>query len=233
MYCLGNKFTTWYLQDKHLLLHRDVTCCTSYLYISRLQCHASFFSLVFCHVAFLVSTSYSGLSWVYSPRRLVSTEVGTVVYLFHLLPLLLFCLLVLQFLVNLSLFQNHLPVFLILWLMSPSYSCVTWIRFHRPPLLYRDCTFHILSHKSSPTLGRLCCFCPVSNFFEASQQIYFLWGEVVSLKPNPQPEGPRYTFLSKSSPLTCLALEALPAATLQLPSLSGSCDHTSPTTTPK
>jgi hypothetical protein len=42
--------------------------------------------------------------------------------------------------------------------------------------------------------------------------IFFLRGEVVSLTPNPQPGGPGYPFLSGSSPLTCLAWEALPVA---------------------
>jgi hypothetical protein len=42
----------------------------------------------------------------------------------------------------------------------------------------------------------------------------FLWGGVVSPTPNPQPGGPGYPFLSGSSPLTCLAWEALPVATL-------------------
>ena len=41
---------------------------------------------------------------------------------------------------------------------------------------------------------------------------FFLCGEVVSLMPNPQPEGPGYPCLSWSSPLTCLAQEALPVA---------------------
>jgi len=41
---------------------------------------------------------------------------------------------------------------------------------------------------------------------------FFLQGEVVSLMPNPQPGGPEYPFLSGSSPLTCLAWEALPVA---------------------
>jgi hypothetical protein len=40
----------------------------------------------------------------------------------------------------------------------------------------------------------------------------FLWGGVVSLTPNPQHGGPGYPFLSGSSPLTCLAWEALPVA---------------------
>ena len=40
----------------------------------------------------------------------------------------------------------------------------------------------------------------------------FVRGEVLSLTPNPQPGGPGYPFLSGSSPLTCLAWEALPVA---------------------
>ena len=50
----------------------------------------------------------------------------------------------------------------------------------------------------------------------------FLWGGVVSPIPNPQQGGPIYPFLFGSSPLTCLAWEALTAATLPL---SGSFDH--------
>jgi len=42
--------------------------------------------------------------------------------------------------------------------------------------------------------------------------IFFLRVEVVSLTPNPQSGGPGYPFLSGSSPLTCLAMEALPVA---------------------
>jgi len=42
--------------------------------------------------------------------------------------------------------------------------------------------------------------------------LFFLQGEVVSLMPNPKPGGPGYPFLSGSSPLTCLAWEALPVA---------------------
>jgi hypothetical protein len=41
---------------------------------------------------------------------------------------------------------------------------------------------------------------------------YFFTGGVVNLTPNPQPGGPGYPFLSGSSPLTCLAWEALPVA---------------------
>jgi len=42
--------------------------------------------------------------------------------------------------------------------------------------------------------------------------IFSLQGEVVSLMPNSQPGRPGYPFLSGSSPLTCLAWEALPVA---------------------
>ena len=41
---------------------------------------------------------------------------------------------------------------------------------------------------------------------------FFFLGAVVSPTPNPQPGGPGYPFLSGSSPLTCLAWEALPVA---------------------
>ena len=55
--------------------------------------------------------------------------------------------------------------------------------------------------------------CPVSNFRSFSTK-HFLWDGFVSPTPNPQPGGPGYPFLSGSSPLTCLASEALPVATL-------------------
>jgi hypothetical protein len=42
--------------------------------------------------------------------------------------------------------------------------------------------------------------------------IHFLLCDVVSPTPNPQPGGPGYLFLLGSSPLTCLAWEALPVA---------------------
>jgi hypothetical protein len=45
-----------------------------------------------------------------------------------------------------------------------------------------------------------------------SEQIIFLRCGVVSPTPNPQPGGPGYPFSSGSSPLTCLAWEALPVA---------------------
>ena len=56
-------------------------------------------------------------------------------------------------------------------------------------------------------LWRLYCFrFPI---LEVSQQMYFLRGEV-SLTSNPQPGGQGYPFLSGSSPLTCLARDAIP-----------------------
>ena len=42
--------------------------------------------------------------------------------------------------------------------------------------------------------------------------IFFLWGGVVSLMPNPKPGGPGYSFQFGSSPLTCLTWEAPPIA---------------------
>ena len=47
---------------------------------------------------------------------------------------------------------------------------------------------------------------PITEFFGT---FWFLQGRVVSPAPNPQPGGPGYPFLSGSSPLTCLAWEAL------------------------
>jgi hypothetical protein len=51
------------------------------------------------------------------------------------------------------------------------------------------------------------------NFISFSTE-HFLWGGVVSPTPNPQAGGPGYPFLFGFSPLTCLAWEALPVATL-------------------
>jgi hypothetical protein len=58
---------------------------------------------------------------------------------------------------------------------------------------------------------------------KVSQQLKLFrgWGH----QPNPQPGGPGYPFLSGSSPLTYLAWEYLPAATLPPAKLSGSYDH--------
>jgi hypothetical protein len=50
---------------------------------------------------------------------------------------------------------------------------------------------------------------------KVSQPLKFLLGGAVNPTPNPQPGGPGYSFLSGSSPLTCPALETLPAATLR------------------
>jgi hypothetical protein len=44
--------------------------------------------------------------------------------------------------------------------------------------------------------------------------LYVLWGETVSLTPNPQLGGPGNPFLSVSSPLTYLVCDAIPS---QLP----------------
>ena len=63
--------------------------------------------------------------------------------------------------------------------------------------------------------------------------IYVLRGETVSLTPNPQPGGPGYPFWSGSPPLNYLARDAIPVASLLPAQLSGSFDHTSPTTASK
>jgi hypothetical protein len=47
---------------------------------------------------------------------------------------------------------------------------------------------------------------PILDVF---QQMYVLRGETVSLTTNPQPGGPGYPFLSGSSPLICLAYDAI------------------------
>jgi len=62
-------------------------------------------------------------------------------------------------------------------------------------------------------------YCPYSIFasstFRSLSTKYTFYGMVL-LAPhaNPQTGGPRYPFLSGSSPLTCLALDVLPVATL-------------------
>jgi hypothetical protein len=96
---------------------------------------------------------------------------------------------------------------------------------------------HFYTETASSTFPLLnpcscCVMCPVL-ISEGSQQIYFLRGEVFSLTPNHQPGGPGYPFLSGSSPLTCLAREAIPIASLLPEQLSGLYDHASPTTTLK
>ena len=71
-----------------------------------------------------------------------------------------------------------------------------WQYFHNCPLWSRSCNlriqFLILANNCS------CWVVPiVSIWFQASEgsqdmYIYFLWGGVVSLTPNPQPGGPGY-----------------------------------------
>jgi hypothetical protein len=50
--------------------------------------------------------------------------------------------------------------------------------------------------------------------YEINGSLPVLWGESVSLTPNPQPGGPGYPFLSGSSPMTYLARDAIPVASL-------------------
>jgi hypothetical protein len=54
------------------------------------------------------------------------------------------------------------------------------------------------------------CWSLVSSNFRS---FCFLWGWL-TLTPNPQLGGPRYPFMSRSLPLTCLEGETLPAAKL-------------------
>jgi hypothetical protein len=67
--------------------------------------------------------------------------------------------------------------------------------------------FFPICHQLSPSSN-------LSSFFLCSTfvTISFLLCGVVSPTPNPQSGGPGYPFLSGSSPLTCLAWEALPIA---------------------
>jgi len=94
------------------------------------------------------------------------------------------------------------------------------------------------AHSTFPLVNPCsCCLVFVVSvrfpILQVSQQIYVLRCETVSLTTNPQPGGPGYPFLSGSSPLTCLARDAIPIASLWPGQLSGSFDHTSPTTTSK
>jgi hypothetical protein len=96
------------------------------------------------------------------------------------------------------------------------YRYTTGILMHTTPSLVPPCRYcntqfteHFCVVTSSALqpwvgLGFLMRF--RNNFF------FFLRGEVVILTSNPQPGGPGYFFLSGSSPLTCLAWEALPVA---------------------
>ena len=90
----------------------------------------------------------------------------------------------------------------------------TWRSLSTSSVYNMLCTFHVarvisvylvLFHPSSLNLSSLflCSTLVTINFL--------LFG-VVSPMPNPQPGGPGYPYLSGSSPLTCLAWEALPVA---------------------
>jgi hypothetical protein len=63
----------------------------------------------------------------------------------------------------------------------------------------------------SPTLSIIVKSIQLFPLFDFHNNIFLLCG-VVSPTSNPQPGGPEYPFLSGSSPLTCLAWEALPVA---------------------
>ena len=101
------------------------------------------------------------------------------------------------------------------------------------------CHFYTGTARSTFPLVNPCSCCVVFvvsvqfPILEVSRQIQVLRGETVSLTPNPQPGGPGYPFLSRSSPLTCLAHDIIPVASLLPAKLSGSFDHASPTTTSK
>ena len=75
--------------------------------------------------------------------------------------------------------------------------CLSSVRFQKLPNKY-------ISYRVSVQ-------CQIS---EASQQIYFLWGDIFSLTPNPQHGGPGYPFLPGSPPVTRLARDAIPATSL-------------------
>jgi hypothetical protein len=75
-------------------------------------------------------------------------------------------------------------------------------------LLNNILPFFPICHQLSPSSLNLSSF----FFCSTSVTISFLLCGVVSPTPNPHPGGPGYPFLSGSSPLTCLAWEALPVA---------------------
>jgi len=63
-----------------------------------------------------------------------------------------------------------------------------------------------------PVSIALCLLSSLSRLIVGFQNKLFLWCGVVSPTHNPQTGGPGYPFLPGSSPLTCLAWEALPVA---------------------
>jgi len=77
----------------------------------------------------------------------------------------------------------------------------------------RTLTYNTSSSSSVGATVR-CGLWPVEQYFLFLNFITIssLLCENVSPTPNPQPGGPGYSFLSGSSPLTCLAWEALPVA---------------------
>jgi len=61
--------------------------------------------------------------------------------------------------------------------------------------------------------GSSLLFPPGFNFRSSTTDILYGVG-LIALRPTPQPGRPGYPFSCESSPLTCLAREALPIATL-------------------
>jgi hypothetical protein len=95
-------------------------------------------------------------------------------------------------------------------------NCITlffFFHWHYSPLWAFACrtrSFHFFLSVTN-SLHHLYLY-PAFPFVRLSKTISFLLCGVVSPTPNPKPGGPGYPFLSGSSPLTCLAWEALPVA---------------------
>ena len=111
--------------------------------------------------------------------------------------------------------NNFLPFFPICHQLSPPSHSQHFISFILPGFS-AVCNFHVARVISVHLVFFRPSSFKLSSFFLCSTSVTvsfsFLLGGVVSPTPNPQPGGPVYLFLSGSSPLTCLAWQALPVA---------------------
>jgi hypothetical protein len=87
-----------------------------------------------------------------------------------------------------------------------------FFHWHYSPLWALACRTRPFHCFLSPTLYIIVKSIQLFPLFDFRNNKFFLLCGVVSPKPNHQPGGPGYPFLSGSSPLTCLASEALPVA---------------------
>jgi hypothetical protein len=123
----------------------------------------------------------------------------------------------LQLRMSFGLLNNPPPFFSIPHLSSPSFH------FHFTEIIY-------ILQPSQPGSSYLCSIHSSETDCLVSEHFSF-YGEVVSLMPNPQPGGPGYPSSSGSYPLTCPAWVILPVTKLPPAQLSGSQEHSNPTTT--